>query len=108
MKREQGQAAVKTLVGQAVRQALRSRPTVVAMEDLGHLRGRTKSRWLSRIVSRWMRSVLRERLEFRTRAGGSRIETVNAAHTSQTCPVPTRGYVHKDNRRGDRFCSRST
>ena len=103
VKRDQGEAAVKTVIGQAVRQALRSRPTVVAMEDLGHLRGRTKSRKLSRIVSRWMRSVLRERLEFRTRAGCSRLETVNAAYTSQTCPAPRCGYVHKDNRHGDRF-----
>lgn len=47
--------AVKTVVGQAVRQALRDRPAVVAVEDLFHLRGRTKNRRLSRIVSRWAR-----------------------------------------------------
>ncbi|MCY0897484.1 MAG: zinc ribbon domain-containing protein [Firmicutes bacterium] len=99
----QGEAAVKTLVGTAVRQALRTRPAAMVVEDLTHLRGRTKNRKLSRIVSRWARSVLRERLEFRTEAGGSRLETVNAAYTSQTCPVPTCGYVHKDNRHGDRF-----
>jgi len=103
VKREPGQAAVKTAIGQAVRQALRSRPAVVAVEDLGHLRGRTKSRRLSRIVSRWMRWVRQDRLEFRSQAGGSRLETVNAAYTSQTCPAPTCGYVHKDNRHGDRF-----
>ncbi len=103
VQRERGEAAVKTLVGQAVRQALRDRPAVVAMEDLSHLRGRTKSRRLSRIVSRWARSILRERLEFRTQAGCSRLETVNAAYTSQTCPNPACGYVHRDNRHGDRF-----
>jgi len=103
VRRERGEAAVKTVVGQAVRQALRGRPAAVAMEDLGHLRGRTKSRKLSRIVARWMRSVLHERLGFRSQAGGSRLETVNAAYTSQTCPVPTCGFVHKDNRHGDRF-----
>ena len=102
-KREQGEVAVKTVVGQAVRAALKYRPAVVVVEDLSQMRGRTKSRKLSRIVSRWARSTLRERLEFRTKAGGSRLETVNAAYTSQTCPVPTCGYVHKDNRHGDRF-----
>jgi putative transposase len=101
--RAKGEAAIKTVVGRAVRNALKAQPSVVVAEDLTHLRGRTKNRKLSRIVSRWRRSVLRERLEFRTQAGGSRLETVNAAYTSQTCPVPTCGYVHKDNRHGDRF-----
>jgi hypothetical protein len=103
VKRERGEAAVKTAVGQVVRQALRRRPAAVAVDDLSPLRGRTKSRKLSRIVARWMRSVLRERLEFRSRAGGSRLETVNAVYSSQTCSAPTCGFVHKDNRHGDRF-----
>ncbi|EQD56500.1 transposase IS605 OrfB, partial [mine drainage metagenome] len=103
MKRRRGEAAVKTIVGAAVRQALKNRPAVVAIEDLSHLRGRTKSRKLSRIVSRWARSHLKERLEFRTEAGGSRLETVNAAYTSQICANPACGFVHRDNRHGDRF-----
>lgn len=107
VKRVRGEAAIKMVVGQAVRQALRDRPAVVAVEDLSHLRGRTKSRKLSRIVSRWARSALRERLEFRSRAGGSRLETVNAAYTSQACPDPTCGFVHKENRHGDRFHCRT-
>lgn len=101
--RAQGEATVKTLVGEAVRQSVKTRPSVVVMEDLTHMRGRTKSRKLPRLVSRWARSVLRERLEFRTEAGCSRLETVNAAYTSQICPNPTCGFVHKDNRHGDRF-----
>ena len=101
--RRRGEAEVKRRVGEAVGRALASRPAVVAVEDLSHMRGRTKSRQLSRIVSRWMRSALRERLEFRSAAGGSRLETVHAAYTSQTCPDPACGYVHKDNRHGDRF-----
>lgn len=102
-RRTRGEAAVKTVGGEAVRQALEAKPSVVVIEDLSHMRGRTKSRKLSRIVSRWARSALRERLEFRTQAGGSRLEPGNAAYTSQTCPVPTCGDVHKDNRHGDRF-----
>ena len=91
------------MVGEAVRQALQTKPSGGVMEDLTHMWGRTRSRKLSRIVSRWARSILRERLEFRTEAGGSRLETVNAAYTSQTCPVSTCGDVHKDNRHGERF-----
>ncbi|PSR33750.1 MAG: hypothetical protein C7B46_09130 [Sulfobacillus benefaciens] len=64
------------------------------------MRGRTKSRNLSRVVSR-LRSSLRERAEFLSQAGGSRLETVNAAYTSQECPQC--GSIHKDNRQGDRF-----
>lgn len=60
--RARGQAEVKRRVGEAVRGALASGPAVVAVEDLSHLRGRTKSRKLFRIVSRWMRSALRARL----------------------------------------------
>ncbi len=103
VKRLRGEAAVKAMVGRAVRQALKDRPAIVAVEDLTHLRGRTKSRRLSRVVSRWARAALRERLEFRAVAGGSRLETVNAAYTSQACPNPACGFVHKENRHGDRF-----
>ena len=38
---------------------------------------------------------------FLSQAGGSRLEMVNAAYTSQGCPQC--GFVHKENRRGDRF-----
>ena len=103
VKRVRGEAAVKTVVGQAVRQVLGSRPAVVAVEDLTHLRGRTKSRKRSRMVSRWARTALRERLEFRTRAGCSRLETVHAAYTGQACPDPACGFVHRDNRHGDKL-----
>ncbi len=64
VKRDRGEASIQTIVGQAVRQALRSRPVMLAVEDLSHVRGRTKSRKLSRIVARWMRSTSREMVEF--------------------------------------------
>ncbi len=101
--RTRGEAAVKTMVGAAVAAALRERPAIVAVEDLSHLRGRTRSRRLSRIVSRWARSTLSERLAYRSAAGGSRLETVNAAFTSQSCPNPACGFTHRGNRHGDRF-----
>ncbi|WP_423782966.1 zinc ribbon domain-containing protein [Ferrimicrobium acidiphilum] len=39
--------------------------------------------------------------------GGSGIKTVNAAYSSQTCPDPTCGYLHSDNRHGDMFHCRN-
>ncbi len=86
---------------EATREILRSRPDVLIMEDLSRMRGRTPGRNFSRVVSPWMRSNLKERAEFLSPAGGSRLEAVNPAHTSQECPQC--GYVHKDNRQGDRF-----
>ena len=85
-RRVRGQAEVKRWISEATREALRARPDQLVMEDLSRMRGRTKSRNLSRAVSRWMRSNLKERAEFLSQAGGSRLETVNAAYTSQECP----------------------
>ncbi len=100
-RRVKDQAEVTRRIAEAMREVLRSRPEVLVMEDLSRMRGRTQSRNLSRVVSRWMRSSLKERAEFLSHAGGSRLEMVNAAYTSQECPEC--GYVHKDNRQGDRF-----
>jgi putative transposase len=100
-RRVRGQAEVKRWISEATREALHSRPDVLVLEDLSRMRGRTKSRNLSRVVSRWMRSNLKERAMFLSQAGGSRLEMVNAAYTSQGCPQC--GFVHKENRRGDRF-----
>ena len=47
-----------------------------------------------------MRSALKEQLEFLCQAGGSRLEAVNPASTSQECPQC--GWVDKDNHKGDR------
>ena len=80
---------------------MNERPQVVVVEDISGMRGRTKSRKLSRKVSRWMRSALKERTEFLSGVGGSRPEIVNPAYTSLECPQC--GFVHQDNRQGDRF-----
>ncbi|MBE3564008.1 MAG: transposase [Hydrogenibacillus schlegelii] len=77
------------------------RPKVIAIEDLGLLSGKAKSKGLSRKVTLWTRSALRERAEFKTAVYGSSVEPVNAAYSSQTCPVC--GFVDAKNRNGDRF-----
>lgn len=78
------------------------RPKIIAYEDLAHLRGKARSKGLSRKVSGWQRSTIKERLEYKnyiysvTDPG-----PVNAAYSSQTCPMC--GWVDAKNRRGDVF-----
>jgi len=96
-----GQAEIQRYISEAFRKVLYGRPQGVVVEDMSGMRGRTKSRKLSRKVSRWMRAILKERTEFLANAGGSRVETVNPAYTSQECPQC--GFVHQGNRKGDRF-----
>ncbi|MCL5054173.1 MAG: transposase, partial [Gammaproteobacteria bacterium] len=52
-------------------------------------------------------AVNQERITVHAYVGGSGIKTVNAAYSSQTCPDPTCGYVHRDNRHGDVFHCRN-
>jgi hypothetical protein len=42
-----------------------------------------------------------QRIEFKCQQNGVLLAEVNAAYTSQTCPFC--GFVHKDNRKGDKF-----
>ena len=78
------------------------RPGVIAYEDLSHLRGKARSKGLSRKVSAWHRSAVKERMEYKNHIysvtdPGPR----NAAYSSQTCPVC--GWVDAKNRSGDVF-----
>ncbi|MFQ5795939.1 MAG: RNA-guided endonuclease InsQ/TnpB family protein [Candidatus Bipolaricaulia bacterium] len=76
-------------------------PAVVVHENLRYLNGKWKSRRLSRIVSLWVRGLIKDRVAFKASAGGSHHEQVNASYSSQTCPHC--GFVHRQNRRGNRF-----
>ena len=88
-------------INTAINQVIKKRqPQVIVTEKLD-LRGKAKSKKLSRRVSMWTRRLLNERVDFKASAGGSRREQVNPAYSSQMCP--TCGFVNKDNRRGDTF-----
>jgi hypothetical protein len=65
------------------------------------IRGKAKSRRLSRQVSLWPRGLLQERTDFKASAAGCRREQVNPAYTSQMCPYCC--FVNGKNRQGDRF-----
>jgi putative transposase len=102
-KRRQARAEVECQINTAINQVLKKRkPSVMVVEQLD-LRGKAKSKQLARLVSQWARRALKDRTEFKASAGGSRRDQVNPAYSSQTCPGLTCGFVHKDNRQGDKF-----
>jgi transposase len=74
--------------------------SVLAHEKLD-LRGPAQSKEISRRVSNYHRSSLKERLEFKASVIGFDRKQVNPAYTSQTCPKC--GYLASANRSGDRF-----
>ena len=75
-------------------------PKVLVTEKLD-IRGKAKSKQMSRQVSLWPRGTLKERTEFKASTAGCRRRQVNPAYTSQTCPFC--GFVDGQNRKGDRF-----
>ncbi|MHB8345541.1 MAG: zinc ribbon domain-containing protein, partial [Ferrimicrobium sp.] len=97
----------RTRASGRVPQAPSQRPREIIIEDLSHLQGKAKSRKISRLCSSWARDENQERMTVHAHVGGSDVKTANAAYTSQTCPDPTCGYVHKDNRHGDVFHCRN-
>jgi putative transposase len=100
-------AEMNRQINTAFNQVLKQRhPAVIVTEKLD-FRGKAKSKNLSRRINVWARRVLKERVEFKASAARCRRKQVNPAYSSQTCPVSTCGYVHRDNRRGDTFqCQR--
>ncbi len=100
-KRRKQRAELARQINTAIHEVMKKRqPQVIVTEKLD-IRGKAKSKKLSRRVSMWTRRILKERVEFKASAGGSRREQVNPAYSSQTCP--SCWFVHKDNRRGDAF-----
>jgi len=123
-RRARTQASLRTISGAAIKEVIygdgnrtrergrerrdpSQRPRRLIVEDLAHLRGKAKSKKISRMCSSWARSENEGRMAVHAYLGGSEVKTVNAAYTSQTCPVPHCGYVSRDNRNGDRFHCRN-
>jgi putative transposase len=121
---ERTQASLRTISGAAVKEVIygegnrtrargkvyrvpEQRPQRLIVEDLTHLRGKAKSKKISRVCSSWARSENQERMTVHAYLGCSEVKTVNAAYTSQTCPDPGCGYVSRDNRNGDEFHCRN-
>jgi IS605 OrfB family transposase len=100
-RRTKARAAFAAEINHALNDVLEQRPQRIIVEDLSHMRGKAQGKKMSRQVSLWMRSVLAERLDFKTTAKGSRRQAVASAYTSQECAHC--GFTAKDNRKGDHF-----
>jgi putative transposase len=99
--RRRNQIELERQINMALNQLFRQRgPTILVTEKLD-LRGKAKSKKMSRQVSLWPRGILQERTDFKALAAGCRREQVNPAYTSQMCPHC--GFVNGKNRNGDRF-----
>lgn len=100
-RRRKARERMANQISRAVRQVASERkPSVVVTERLD-MRGKAKSKHMSRMVSNWHRTTLKERLKFLALVEGFHHEQVNPAYTSQKCP--TCGFVSRDNRAGDIF-----
>jgi putative transposase len=99
--RRRNQSELERQINTALNQLLRERqPTILVTEKLD-LRGKARSKKMSRQVSLWPRGILQERTDFKASVAGCRREQVNPAYTSQMCPYC--GFVNGKNRSGDRF-----
>jgi putative transposase len=99
--RRRNQIELERQINTALNQLFSQRqPTILVTEKLD-LRGKAKSKKMSRQVSLWPRGILQERTDFKALAAGCRREQVNPAYTSQMCPHC--GFVNGKNRQGDRF-----
>jgi len=99
--RRRNQSELERQINTALNQLFRQRqPTILVTEKLD-LRGKARSKKMSRQVSLWPRGLLQERTDFKASATGCCREQVNPAYTSQMCPHC--GFVNGKNRSGDRF-----
>jgi putative transposase len=99
--RRRNRIELERQINTALNQLFRQRqPTILVTEKLD-LRGKAKSKKMSRQVSLWPRGILQERTDFKALATGCCREQVNPAYTSQMCPYC--GFVNGKNRNGDRF-----
>jgi putative transposase len=88
-------------INRAINEMIKTRqPKIIVTEKLD-FRGKAKSKNISRRVSYWHRSTLKDRFEFKASVAGCCRKQVNPAYTSQTCPLC--GYLEKANRQGDVF-----
>lgn len=88
---------INTSINQMIAKRL---PGKIVTEKLD-LRGKSRSKSLSRRVSLWHRSILKDRFLFKALGAGCSHQHVNPAYTSQTCPAC--GFLDSKNRQGDVF-----
>lgn len=88
-------------INTALNQMLGQRKPKTLVTEKLDIRGKAKSKHMSRQVSLWPRGTLADRTDFKASAAGCRHRQVNPAYTSQTCPRCW--FVDGQNRNGDTF-----
>ena len=90
------------IVNQAINRMMKVHPSdafiVEAFGRFFSMQGRSKA--LCRKLTKWIRGIIAERLEYKAAARGIKLIYVPASYSSQRCPVC--GYVDKENRHGDK------
>ncbi len=97
--RRKMQIEIERQINTALNQVLATRqPSQIITEKLD-IRGKAPSKRLARRVSKWARSTLNQRTEFKASAGGSCRKHVNPAYSSVRCVAsatcPRCGFVHR-------------
>lgn len=93
---------IETEVNTALNQFLAvNKPSRTALESLRFYKPPEGKGRFSRHMSFWTRKTVNSRFPFKMQVGGSSLESVNCAYSSQTCTYC--GYVDRKNRSGDRF-----
>ena len=79
----------------------RKDPCKIIYENLSRMKGKSRGKRFSRLISFWIISIIKERLDFKVSQRCSLLKRVNPAYSSQICFHC--GWVHSNNRHGDKF-----
>ena len=98
------QETIKNNVNQAVNSLISKNPKLktIVLEKLDRFdNGKKYSKKSNRLLNQWKRGFLKDKLIFISQLKSLELAYQNRAYTSQECS--NCGYVHKDNRQGERF-----
>jgi hypothetical protein len=97
-----GRARLRQAIGSALNELFDNHPDVAVLnvEDL-HFRGSKFSRAMRLRFTKWLKGYLHRSLTYKAQLHGVRLNVVNAAWTSLTCP--SCGNPSRHNRSGERF-----
>lgn len=98
------QETIKNNVNRVVNKFISQNPNLktIVLEKLDRFdNGKKHSKKSNRLLNQWKRGFLNDKLTFISQLNSIELATINRAYTSQECS--NCGYVHKDNRHGERF-----
>lgn len=95
---------IKNNVNQTINEVISKNPKLktIVLEKLDRFdNGRKYSKKSNRLLNQWKRGFLKDKFTFISQLKSLELAYQNRAYTSQECS--NCGYVHKDNRQGERF-----